>query len=114
MRYISGYLAGMLSESPGYLERGEHQTSRRVKDYVDRHIAIRQANSTQDLFGIVNVDVADNRKPQETHGLLAMDHRDHARVPLSFKARESAAARGFQHVLLYNGLQRGHHEKKPE
>jgi hypothetical protein len=85
-----------------------------VEDYIDWHIAIRQADSAQDFLGIINVDVADQRKPKETHGLLAMNHRDHPRVPLSFKARESAPARGFQYVLLYYRLQRGRHEKKPE
>jgi hypothetical protein len=85
-----------------------------MQDYINRHVGIGKSDSPQDILGIVDVDIADDRKAEKTHSLLAMDHRDHAGVPLSLKTRDPAPASGLEHVLLHDRLERGQYEKKPQ
>jgi hypothetical protein len=44
------------------LQRSKHETARGVQHEVDWHVDVRHLDGAQNVFGIVNVDVACNRK----------------------------------------------------
>ncbi len=58
--------------------------------------AIGQTDGAQDVFGVVDIDVADERKSQEAHGLLPMHHHDHTRAAFALEFQHSALASGLE------------------
>ena len=85
-----------------------------MEDDVERHIVVGHLDGAQHLFGVVDVDVARNRKAEEPHRLLAVHEQDHAGVPLALQLRDLARAHRIQHALAQHRLQRREHEEKPK
>jgi hypothetical protein len=85
-----------------------------MEDEIDGYVAIGHADGAQDLLGVVDVDIADERKSQQPHGLLPMNHHDHARATFALEFQHPALACGLESSLLQERLERGEHEEEPE
>src|SRR5207249_11601192 len=68
----------------------------------------------QQLLAVLDVDVADQGKPEEAHRLLAVDERDHAAAAPAFPAAEEANALQVQEPALRHGGDRRDQEQEPE
>src|SRR5258708_18001919 len=77
MRHKDSHLSVMVAESPRDLKRGKHQAAGSMDNQVDRHSSIGQADGAENLLGVVDIDVANDRKSKQAHGLLTMNHYDH-------------------------------------
>src|SRR6202045_4338745 len=104
----------VLTDRLGDLQRRQYQTPRSVEDEVERYLGIRQLNGAQNLFGIIDVDVARDGKSEEPHGLLPMHQQDHPRFSLAFEFRDLAQPHGLKHLLLQHRLDRREYEEKPD
>ena len=82
----------MIDECVGDLFGGEHQSTRRVQDEIDRLIRRRQPDRAQHRLGVLDVDELRNRNAEQADGFLAVDHRDDARVALLLKLVEERSA----------------------
>src|ERR1700736_5207627 len=71
-------------------------------------------NGADHLLAVVDVDVTEQRKAQQTHRLLPVDEQDHAGFPFSLNKGAPELPRRFQQPLVYNRLKCRKHEKKPE
>jgi hypothetical protein len=96
------------------LQRRKHQPARRMEDEVKRHVVVRHLDGAENVFGIIDVDVAHYRKAEQPHRLLPVHEQDHARVSLTFELRDLARAHGLQHALSQHRLDRGEHEEQPK
>jgi len=96
------------------LIRREDEPARRMENHVDGHVWGRQPNGSQHLLGVLNVDVAQDGKAEETHGLLPMDHRDHPRAALALDRPERAQAPHGEDIALHSGLQRRDEDDDPD
>src|SRR5882757_7751583 len=107
-------LALVLTDSLRDLQRGQDETARRVENEVEWHIGIRHLDRTQNVFGIIDVDVAGNRKTEKPHGLLPMHQQDYPRFPFALELRNLADAHGLEHLLPQHRLDRGEYEEEPD
>ncbi len=85
-----------------------------MKHQIDWDVRIRHANGAEDILGIIDVDIADDREPQPPHRFLPVNHYDHSRAALSLEARDLALAGGLEYALLQVRLNSGEHEEQPE
>src|SRR5258708_15015146 len=104
----------MLTDSLRDLQCRKYETARRVENEVERHICIRHLDRTQNLFGIIDVDVAGNRKTEKPHGLLPMHQQDHPRFPFALEVRNLADTHGLEHLLPQHRLDRREYEAAPD
>src|SRR5207244_1789713 len=66
----------------------------------------------EDLLGILDVDVPSQREPEEAHGLLAMDHRDEARLATLLESSEGPVPPEREHLFLVKRNEElGEHEE---
>src|SRR5882757_496270 len=107
-------LALVLTDSLRDLQCRKYQTARRVENEVEWYIGIRHLDRTQNVFGIVDVDVAGNRKTEKPHGLLPMHQQDHPRFPFALELRNLADPHGLEHLLPQHGLDRREYEEEPD
>jgi hypothetical protein len=68
-------------------------------DQVDRNLSIRELDRPQHFFGILNVDVTEDRKAEKAHSLLPMNQSYHATVPLPFEFVQQLNAFPFESPL---------------
>jgi hypothetical protein len=61
---------------------------------VERHASVGHMNGAQDRFRVVQVDVPHQRKTQEAHGLLTVDHQDEAGAALLLDVGDLAPPHG--------------------
>src|ERR1700676_1622953 len=104
----------MLSQGACDLQRRQHQAARCMQDYINWHLRIGHADGTQNLLGVIDIDIAKDRETQQSHGLLPMDPPDDSRIALTPQARDSALSRGFKCLLTYDRLYRRRDEEHPE
>src|SRR5207253_6838463 len=83
MRYENRNLAFALENSARNLRGRQDQAAGRMEDEVERNLWIGQMNRTNQVFAIVDIDVTEDRKPEETHRFLAMNKQNHARFPVA-------------------------------
>src|SRR5438094_6692719 len=92
----------------------EDQAARSVDKKVDRHVRWGEPDGAQDLLGILDVDVASDRKSKEAHGLLAVDHRDEPRPAPLLEAMESPVPAEREHLLLVERDEELGDDEEPE
>jgi hypothetical protein len=85
-----------------------------VDDQVDRHLLRRQPDGPQHLLGVIDVDVTQQRKPQELHGLLPVDERDDPGIALFLELANQGEPAIFHHPLLNHGQQGNDDDEYPE
>jgi hypothetical protein len=100
-----GHPARVIAEGARDLLRGQHQPAGRVEDDVDGELGRRQPDSPQHLLGVLDVDVADDGKPEEAHRLFAVDQRDHATAPAPLQLLEEPEPRRLLHRAGDEGLE---------
>src|SRR5437667_151136 len=71
-------------------------------------------NGADHLLAVVDVDVTEQRKAQQTHRLLPVDEQNHARFPFTLNNGDQPLPRRFQQTLFDNRLKCRKHEKQPE
>ena len=108
-----GDLALMTLERERDLLRGEDEAARGVHQEIDRHLRRGEPNGAQDLLGIFYVDVASDRKAEEAHRLLAMDHRDEAGLTPLLEAMERPVPAEREHLLLVEGNEELGEDEEP-
>ena len=99
---------------PRDLQRRKHQSAGGVEDDVERNVIVRHLDRSQQLFGIIDVDVTHERKSQKPHGFLPVHEQNHTGVSLLFQLANLACAHGLEHPLTQHRLDRGEHEEQPE
>ncbi len=114
MRYKYRDLTLVLTDRFCDLQCRKDKTTRRVEHEVERHVVVRHLDGAQNLFGIVDVDIACDGKPEEPHRLLPMHQQDHSRFSLAFEFRDLAHPHGLEHLLLQHRLDRREYEEKPD
>ena len=82
VRHERSDLAFMFEYRARDLGRCQDQPSGGVEHQIQWNFRIRQMNRTEDLFTVVDVDVAKQRKTQEAHCLLSMYQQDNSRFAL--------------------------------
>jgi hypothetical protein len=97
----------MFAKGPSNLHCGKHQPSWRMKHQIDWDARIGHANGAEDILGIIDVDIADDREPQPSHRFPPVNHYDHSRAALSLEARDLALAGGLEDALLQVRLNGG-------
>ena len=76
MRYEDADLRLVAADCAGDLQRREDEASGCVKDDVQRDVGAGHVDRAQHLFGVVDVDIAHDRKPEEFHRLLTVHEQD--------------------------------------
>ena len=64
MGYEDRDLGLVIADRPRDLRRREHQSARRMEDDIEGDIVVRHLDGAQNVLGIVDVDVAHERKAQ--------------------------------------------------
>jgi hypothetical protein len=106
MRHEHCNLRLVVADRTGDLDCGEHQAARRMQNDIQWHIGVRHVNGAENLFGVIDIDVAHEREPQEPHRFLPVHEQDDPRVTLSLQLRDFARAHRLQHALSQHRLQR--------
>jgi hypothetical protein len=114
MRYKDGDLRLVSADGVGNLQRREDEASRRVQDQVQWDFGIGHVDRPQHLFGVVDVDVAHDRKPEELHRLLTVHEQDDAGVSHPLQLRDFSHSHGVEQALPDDRLKRRQHKKDPE
>ena len=109
-----GHLALVTLECERDLLRGKDEAAGGVHQKIDRHLRRGEPNGAQDLLGIFYVDVASDRKTEEAHGLLAMDHRDQPGLAPLLEAMECPVSAELEHLLLVEGNEELSEDEEPE
>src|SRR5205823_8133102 len=109
-----GDLALVTLEGESDLLCREDQTARSVEKKVDRHVRSGEPDGAQDLFRILDVDVASDRKSQEAHRLLSVDHRDEPGLAPLLEAMESPVPAKLEHLLLVERDEELSKDEQPE
>ena len=100
----------MSLQSHGDLRGCQSQAAGRMQNDVYRHILIRSANSPQNLFAVVDIDVAGQRDAQKADGLLAVDESYHLSASRLSELGQNAFARRLQVISLGHGNQKQQYE----
>ena len=100
-----GDLAFMLLQGPGDLGGGEHQAARGMEHQVNGHVVAGEVNGPEDFLGVINVDVTENGKAQQSHGFLAVDQENHPGRAFLLHLQNQAFAGEFHELLSEEGLQ---------
>ena len=106
--------SGMGAQCARNLQGRDGETPGRVQDHVNRLFRRRRADGVQHFFRIVHVDIARQWKPEEAHGFLAVDHRNHPRPPHFLNAGELGSARHPEPARRDQRLQRESKKDDPE
>lgn len=114
MGYEDGDLGLMVANRLRDLQRREHQSARRMQNEVERYLFVRHLDGPENLFGIIDIDVASHREAEESHGFLPVHEQDHPRLSLVFKLPKLPHTHCFQHALLQHGLDRREDEEQPD
>jgi len=114
VRNHSGDLAGVVGECARDLGRGEDQAAGRVEHHLDGAVVRRLADRAQDALGVVDVDIARDREPEQRHCLLPVDERDDGRLPRPGQQPQTPPPCGREVVALQDRLQRREDEEEPE
>ena len=101
-------------DCPSYLECGQHQPSRCVQDQIDRDLWVGQLDGTDDFLGVIDIDIAKDRKPQKAHRFLTMDEHDHPGLAFPLDASDHPLPGRLDHFLAEHRLKSRKHEKNPE
>jgi len=70
VRDEDGDLGLVIADRLRDLQCSQHQPARCVQDEVEWHVFVGHLDGAKNLFRVVDVDVARNRKAEEPHGLL--------------------------------------------
>src|SRR3990172_4179136 len=114
VRYEYRHLRRMREQGVGNLLGSQYQTARRMQYEIYRDVGIRQLYCVQQLLGILDTDVSDQRKAEQTQGLLAMNQRDHAASPAALQLTNQTGALSLKNTLAYPGLQARDDYEDPE
>src|SRR5256885_9400000 len=114
MRYEDADLRLVPTDRSGNLQSREDEPSGRMEDDVQRDVVIGHVDRAQHLFGVVDVDITHDWKPEELHRLLTVHQQDDPRAPLSLELRDLPHPHRVQHALPDDRLQRRQHEKNPK
>jgi hypothetical protein len=57
-------LAKMFTQGPGDLQGRENQTARGVQDEIDRYFGIGELDGPNNLFGIIDINITEDRNPR--------------------------------------------------
>src|SRR5678815_1760560 len=71
-----------------------------MKEEIDGHIRRGEPDRSQNVLGVLDVDVPRDREAKEAHGLLAMDHRDETRMPRLLDRSDRGLTPRLKHPLL--------------
>jgi hypothetical protein len=66
------------------LRRSQHQSARCVQYQIQRHFRVGQLNGTDNFLAVVDINIAYQRKSQQTHRLLPINEQNDARVSFTF------------------------------
>ena len=72
MRHENGDLCLVVSYRPRDLQRRYNQPAGRVQHDVEGNVSTRHLDCTQDILGVIDVDVANDRETEKPHRLLPM------------------------------------------
>ncbi len=97
----------------GDLHGGQNKPPRRMNDEVDRGFGIGHLDRTQDLLGVLNVDVAKNGKTEKVHRLLPVDEGNGPRPSGTLEVPERLATGILEHPAGHDRLDHHQNEKKP-
>ena len=114
MGHEDGDLALVALECESDLLGREDQAARSVDKKVDRHVRWGEPDGTQDLLGILDVNVPSDWKSKEAHRLLPMDHRDEPRPAPLLEAMESPVPAERKHLLLVERDEELGDDEEPE
>ncbi len=114
MWYEHGDLPFVAADSTGDLQRREDETSRCVQNEVQGDVVVGHMDRAEDLFRVVYVDIAHDRKSEEPHRLLTMHEQDDAGVTLPLQLGDLPHPHGIQHALPQDRLKRRQHKEDPE
>ena len=109
-----GDLSLVAAEGARDLQRRENEPSRGVENEVQRDIGIGHVDGPQHLLGVVDVDIAHDRKPEEFHRLLTVHEQNDAGVPVALQLRDLAHSHRIEQALADHRLKRRQHEKDPK
>jgi len=98
----------------GNLVSGNNQPSRRVKDEVEGHIGVRHVNRPDDLLRVIDIDVSEDGKTQETHGFLSVNENNNSGTSFLLKRGDKSLPHGHKQWFLHERLYGGKDEEKPE
>jgi hypothetical protein len=101
----------MFAQGIGDLFRRKDQSSRRMKGQIDGHIIVGQFDRPEDLFRILNIDVAGNWESKQGQRFLAMDEYDRSTITLLLQGSNHSPAGRLEHLLSNDGLHRSDDEK---
>ena len=82
------------------LLRRKNEPTRRVQQEIDRHIGRRESDRAQHVLGVLDVDVPRHGEAEDAHRLLAVDHRDQARVARLLDRPDRGLTAQGEHPLL--------------
>lgn len=114
MRDEDGDRSLAVRQGMGDLGRGQDESSGRMENQVDGRVRIRHLDGPENFFGVLDIDVAQHRKAEQAHGLLAVDHRDDLRAPRRLEMPEGPLAGHLEKFSGHDRLHHGHQEEKPD